>query len=180
MSVLRKFPRLMADTFAAPKALLSRMKHVVDRHSAFLENIEGEDGIEIRRNAMGGITIGGGGEGGAESGTWSGIVWWIGLLKWDFSKISANPAGEDLAGGLQSALEGVYLKVKLSDGSTEWDDEIGDDTDEWNYYPVAVAAEVPETDPQEYTYSLSTGRVVGDIRIDMVPFHAPLEDAPET
>lgn len=54
------FLRLSAATHAAPKGLISRIKWLLDRHSDFAENIEGEDGIEIRRNRAGGVTIYGG------------------------------------------------------------------------------------------------------------------------
>lgn len=111
--------------------------------------------------------------GGSGSGAWSGFVWWLGSIKWDFSRVAAAPDGEALADGI--AVEGVYLKVKLIDGSTAWADSIGDDVDEYNYYPVGVRS----GEDGSYVYSLSTGRVVGDIRIDFVPFHAPLEDEAE-
>ena len=87
--------------------------------------------------------------------------------------MAAAPDGAALTDGI--AVDGVFLKVKLIDGSTAWADEIGKDVDEWNYYPVGVRS----GEEGSYVYSLSTGRVVGDIRIDLVPFHAPLEDAPE-
>ena len=172
MAILRKFSRFGFSSNPAPKAMLSRMKSTLDRHSDYLESIVGEDGIEIRRNAMGGITIGADFET-TGSGAWSGFVWWLGAIKWDFSRISAAPDGETLADGI--AVEGVYLKVKLIDGSTAWADAIGTDVDEYNYYPVGVRS----GEEGSYVYSLTTGRVVGDIRIDFVPFHAPLEDEAE-
>lgn len=154
---------------SATGGILSRMKQVLDRHSDFLEHVEGEDGIEIRRNALGGISIGGGSAGGTGSGTWSGIVWWLGSLKWDFSKVGADPGGDEAEGGLSESIAGVYLKVKLSDGSTDWADEIGTDSYIWNYYPVGRRFAVAGTDPVEYSYDLAPGRVVGDIRIDYTP-----------
>ncbi len=56
---LHRFLRFFA--LASQKGLLSRMKATLDAHSDFLENIDGEDGIAVRRNHMGGVTIGGGG-----------------------------------------------------------------------------------------------------------------------
>jgi len=67
MATLRKFPRFLASTFAAPKAMLSRLKWTVDRHSDFIEAIEGADGIRVRRNYKGGVTISGGSGGDGES-----------------------------------------------------------------------------------------------------------------
>ena len=163
MAILRKFHRFFGSNLGAPKGLLSRIKKVLDQHSDFLEAIEGEDGIDIRRNFRGGITISGGGEG-FGSGSWSGFVWFLGALMWDFSKEGALPDGDDV--GLSA--EGVYLKIKLADGSTSWVDEIDTDTDTHDYFPVGLRSGAgTEEDP--YSYSLSSGRVVGDIRIDLVP-----------
>ena len=72
MPVFRSFPRFLASAFAAPKAMLSRLKWTLDRHSDFLENIEGEDGVEIRRNFKGGVTIYGSGT--AQSGSLSASI----------------------------------------------------------------------------------------------------------
>lgn len=58
MSAPFKFPRVGSSALTAPKGLLSRLKWLVDRHSQLAENIEGEDGIEVRRNYRGGVTIG--------------------------------------------------------------------------------------------------------------------------
>ena len=43
------------------RGVLSRMKALLDRHSVVLDHVEGEDGITVRKNWKGGITIGGGG-----------------------------------------------------------------------------------------------------------------------
>ena len=169
MAVLRRFPRFFASAFAAPKAMLSRLKWTVDRHSDFLEAFEAENGIRIRRNYRGGITIIGGN---AASGAWSGFVWYLGELKWDFSKVDADPSEEDAEGGLSGALGGIYLIISLSDGSTQWADattgieDVSADTH--NFYPVCIRSGAgTEQDP--YTYALSSNRVVGDIRVEFAP-----------
>lgn len=47
--------------FGASKTggLLSRMREMLDKHSACLENVEGEDGVTVRKNYKGGLSIGG-------------------------------------------------------------------------------------------------------------------------
>jgi hypothetical protein len=57
----QKFKRLASSS---PKGRLSRLESTVDLHSRFAENIHGEDGIRVRKNALGGITISGSGSGG--------------------------------------------------------------------------------------------------------------------
>lgn len=41
------------------RGVISRMKALLDSHSTVLDNVEGEDGISVRKNWKGGLTIGG-------------------------------------------------------------------------------------------------------------------------
>jgi hypothetical protein len=125
--------------------------------------IQAEGGVlRIRRpDPMGrncGIPVGGG----AGSGQWSGLVIFEGDTLWDFSRVDAAPTGELLEGGLAEGLGGIYLKIAMADGATTWVDERDFDTDEYNYYPVGVQV----GEGEDAYYILSTGHVVGDIRID--------------
>ena len=49
------------------RGVISRMKALLDSHSTVLDNVEGEDGISVRKNWKGGLTIGGQSSGGAYS-----------------------------------------------------------------------------------------------------------------
>ena len=114
---------------------------------------------------------------GQSGGRWSGIVWWMGAIKYDFSKGGASPSGDPAAGGLSGEIGGIFLIIDLRDGSYSWSDSAPDSEETAaykNYYPVGSSD--GGTPPE---YSLSVGRVVGDIRIDYVPYHAPLEEAAE-
>lgn len=42
------------------RGVLSRIKAILDAHSVALDNVEGEDGISVRKNWKGGLTIGAG------------------------------------------------------------------------------------------------------------------------
>lgn len=106
------------------------------------------------------------------AGQWSGIVWFLGIVMWDFNRVDADPEGDLLSGGL--AVDGTYLVVSLLDGSTRWALNPPADLSAAafeNYYPVGV-----EDSTKPSGYGLSVGRVVGDIRIDFKPYHAPLEE----
>jgi len=122
------------------------------------------------------------GGGGAASGAWSGFVWYLGDLKWDFSKVDADPDGEALEGGLGAALEGIYLVIELETGDFQWADSVsgieGVSASTHSLFPVCVrSGSGTEEDP--YTYALSSNRVVGDIRIEAVPY-LPVAEAEET
>ena len=124
----------------------------------------------------------GNGVGGAASGAWSGFVWYLGDLKWDFSKVDADPDGEALEGGLGAALEGIYLVIELETGDFQWADSVsgieGVSASTHSLFPVCVrSGSGTEEDP--YTYALSSNRVVGDIRIEAVPY-LPVAEAEET
>lgn len=119
---------------------------------------------------------------GAASGAWSGFVWYLGELKWDFSKVDADPDGEALEGGLGAALEGIYLVIELETGDFQWADSVsgieGVSASTHSLFPVcARSGSGTEEDP--YTYTLSSNRVVGDIRIEAVPY-LPVAEAEET
>ena len=121
-------------------------------------------------------------EGGAASGAWSGFVWYLGDLKWDFSKVDADPDGEALEGGLGAALKGIYLVIELETGDFQWADSVsgieGVSASTHSLFPVCVrSGSGTEEDP--YTYALSSNRVVGDIRIEAVPY-LPVAEAEET
>ena len=129
-------------------------------------------------------------EGGESSATWSGIVWYIGELKWDFSKASNDPAGAASEFGMygvetvveeegpkryyRGTVTGAYLKVKLVNGSCAFSDSIDDDVDEYSYYPVAQV--LGQDDDEANIYGPVSGRTIGDIRIEMVPYWEPIEE----
>lgn len=81
---------------------------------------------------------------------WSGWLWYLGEATQVLDVSEESPGG-------------IYLKVSLADGTTSWADSVGSDTGEYSYYPVGE-----EADEGEYDFSI--GRVVGDIRIEMVPW----------
>jgi len=121
-------------------------------------------------------------EGGGGAGAWSGFVWYLGDLKWDFSKVDADPDGEALEGGLGAALKGIYLVIELETGDFQWADSVsgieGVSASTHSLFPVCVrSGSGTEEDP--YTYALSSNRVVGDIRIEAVPY-LPVAEAEET
>ncbi len=132
-----------------------------------------EDDFPEQENGVGG---------GAASGAWSGFVWYLGDLKWDFSKVDADPDGEALEGVLGAALEGIYLVIELETGDFQWADSVsgieGVSASTHSLFPVcARSGSGTEEDP--YTYALSSNRVVGDIRIEAVPY-LPVAEAEET
>jgi hypothetical protein len=173
MALFPKQPKFRPTT---SNGIIAKMEKVLDTHSDFLENIKEGTGIIISKNAQGGITINANpnmqGRGG---GTWSGAVWYLGDMKYDFYNVDYAPdtnpdgtLGGDLHGdSLTDTLSGIYLKIKLVDGSYDWADTISADTDEYNYYPVGVRSG-SGTGGDPYTYTLSN-RVCGDIRIDLIP-----------
>ena len=112
-------------------------------------------------------------EGGGSMGTWSGMVWILGQLKYDFSRVDADPEGEELdPPGI--AVGGVYLVIDLLTQDYSWTSTLPLGPDGYahkNYYPVGVELSLPSVG-----FSSSSNRVVGDIRIDMVPYYAPLEE----
>ncbi len=121
-------------------------------------------------------------EGGGGAASWSGFVWYLGDLKWDFSKVDADPDGEALEGGLGAALKGIYLVIELETGDFQWADSVseieGVSASTHSLFPVCVrSGSGTEEDP--YTYALSSNRVVGDIRIEAVPY-LPVAEAEET
>jgi len=111
--------------------------------------------------------------GGGSMGTWSGMVWILGQLKYDFSRVDADPEGEELdPPGI--AVGGVYLVIDLLTQDYSWTSTLPLGPDGYahkNYYPVGVELSLPSVG-----FSSSSNRVVGDIRIDMVPYYAPLEE----
>ncbi len=119
---------------------------------------------------------------GGGAASWSGFVWYLGDLKWDFSKVDADPDGEALEGGLGAALKGIYLVIELETGDFQWADSVseieGVSASTHSLFPVCVrSGSGTEEDP--YTYALSSNRVVGDIRIEAVPY-LPVAEAEET
>lgn len=135
MPAFRSFQRFLSASFAAPKAMLSRLKWTLDRHSDFLENIEGEDGVEVRKNYKGGITISGGG-GSSRGVAWSGIVFHSGVPKLDFTRVGNDPDndpstygmfGIDDNGVYQGSVEGEILVLDRTSGEATFENT--DDTD---------------------------------------------------
>lgn len=130
--------------------------------------------------------------GGGGMGQWSGIVWYIGNLAIDYTKENNDPRGEASEFGMfgvaigdgsdagktfyRGSVGGKWLRVLLRDGTCDFSNldlsEL-ENTDEYNYYPVAEIVGV-DSDGKNI-YGPTTGRVVGDIRIDMVPYHEPVE-----
>lgn len=110
---------------------------------------------------------------GQSGGRWSGMVWILGQLKYDFSRVDADPEGEELdPPGI--AVGGVYLVIDLLTQDYSWTSTLPLGPDGYahkNYYPVGVELSLPSVG-----FSSSSNRVVGDIRIDMVPYYAPLEE----
>lgn len=170
MSDLIKMEKFMPEG----KGRISRIEEMLDVHSRFLEGIEAEDRATVRHTAKGSIMIGAMGRGGGGSmGTWSGMVWILGQLKYDFSRVDADPEGEELdPPGI--AVGGVYLVIDLLTQDYSWTSTLPLGPDGYahkNYYPVGVELSLPSVG-----FSSSSNRVVGDIRIDMVPYYAPLEE----
>lgn len=154
------------------------VKHILNNLTVKQWNLPS---TEVERNPSGDWTIWIP-EGGAASGAWSGFVWYLGDLKWDFSKVDADPDGEALEGGLGAALEGIYLVIELETGDFQWADSVsgieGVSASTHSFFPVcARSGSGTEEDP--YTYALSSNRVVGDIRIEAVPY-LPVAEAEET
>lgn len=156
--------------------LLSRIREQLDRHAQFLENVRGENGIEVKPNCAGGVTVrwSGGGVAEGSASRWSGIVWFLGIVLYDFNRAGASPEGALIEGGVADAIGGVYLKFNLLTQEVTWSPtppSSYSDAAYINYYPVGV-------EDTNYTtgYAPSVGRVVGDIRIDYVPYHAPIEE----
>jgi hypothetical protein len=145
------------------------MRRLLDSHSLVLENVNGERGIGVRRTAHGEVYIYQTGV--AAGARWSGLVWYLGVLKWDFSRVGAvlNGPLNDPPG---ITVNGMFLKIKLADGSYEWTDVFATpaDTDEYSYYWVASG-------DSENGYCLNS-HTCGDIRIEMVPW-LPEEEAEE-
>lgn len=163
-----KFMRLGRHSVYA----MGKIRSLVDAHSQALEGLkaeppkEGSTGDQYL-NSMGSWTFPTGGGGGGGGGTWSGVVWYLGELKWDYSRTDADPAGEPLAGGI--SIGGIYLRIKLENGDATFSDAVNAGlAPTHNYYCVGYKR------PDE-TYGLATNRTVGDIRIDMVPFTAPID-----
>ena len=112
-------------------------------------------------------------------GQWSGIVWYLGSIKYDFGRFGYDPGGISSIDGIY--LGGEYLRIKLEDGTYEWFDEADvpggiaaiTDADEYNYYRVADI--VGQDESNQNIYELSS-RTCGDIRVDFAPFHAPAEE----
>jgi len=171
------------------------MKTVIDEHSDALENIEGEDGIGVRDNYKGGVTIyleGDSVVGGGSPATWSGIVWHLGNILYDFNKTDNAPMGSPSEYGLVGVSDeyvyfgsvlGEYLKIKLNDGSMAWVDgadistSVGqiDDKDEYEYFRVATIA--GQDSASHNIYVLAENRTVGDIRISFAPYVAEVEES---
>lgn len=96
--------------------------------------------------------------------------------------MDADPDGEALEGGLGAALKGIYLVIELETGDFQWADSVsgieGVSASTHSFFPVcARSGSGTEEDP--YTYALSSNRVVGDIRIEAVPY-LPVAEAEET
>ena len=155
------------------------VKHILNNLTVKQWNLPS---TEVERDPSGDWTIWIPEGGGAASGAWSGFVWYLGDLKWDFSKVDADPDGEALEGGLGAALEGIYLVIELETGDFQWADSVsgieGVSASTHSLFPVcARSGSGTEEDP--YTYALSSNRVVGDIRIEAVPY-LPVAEAEET
>ncbi len=145
------------------------VKHILNNLTVRQWNLPS---TEVERDLSGDWTIwipGGGG------GAWSGFVWYLGDLKWDFSKVDADPDGEALEGGLGAALKGIYLVIELETGDFQWADSVseieGVSASTHSLFPVCVRS--------GSGYALSSNRVVGDIRIEAVPY-LPVAEAEET
>lgn len=155
------------------------VKHILNNLTVKQWNLPS---TEVERDLSGDWTIWIPEGGGAASGAWSGFVWYLGDLKWDFSKVDADPDGEALEGGLGAALKGIYLVIELETGDFQWADSVsgieGVSASTHSLFPVcARSGSGTEEDP--YTYALSSNRVVGDIRIEAVPY-LPVAEAEET
>lgn len=157
------------------KGILRRMQKAIDLHSQFNENINAEEGISVDKNANGSLTwrltrpqtTSGG-------GCWSGCVWYLGRLVWDFSRENGVPGGALLEDGLVSAITGIYLKVELDSGDAVFTSTIVVPTDheDYSYFRIANYIEPEEGDPY---YALATN-TCGDIRIDSVPYGPAAEE----
>ena len=152
------------------KGLLGRLFDTLKLHHDRINSTKAGKGIYFNLLADGGIEICSSVRGGAGGGgNWSGIVWYLGKLLWDYkgvdySRIEALIEGDWVEEcGVKS-----YLKLKMSDGSVTFTDAYDeDDIDQYNYYAVAERSRTgTELDP--YTYTLSN-RTCGDIRLDMIP-----------
>ena len=163
---MRPFPKL----HFLGNSRIARLEQTVDRHSTIFQYLEGENGIRIRENAKESLTFSGSGAGGGCK--WSGIVWYLGELKWDFSKINCDPAEAASDGGISAALTGKYLHVEIATGNISMGDLPTSSPNEVSSYYVANKLE-------DGTYVLASGRTVGDIRIELAPYHAPIDGEEE-
>lgn len=137
----------------------------------------------------------GGGDGDSGAGSvWSGIVWHLGNILYDFNKTDNSPLGSASEYGLVGVSEdfvysgsvlGEYLKIKLNDGSMAWVDGADivtsiadiDDKDEYEYFRVATIA--GKDSASHNIYVLAENRTVGDIRIPYAPYIAEIEEQEE-
>lgn len=152
------------------------VKHILNNLTVKQWNLPS---TEVERDMSGDWTIWIPEGGGGGHGEWSGFVWFLGVLKYDFSKVDSDPSEETQEGGLAAAIGGIYLVIDLLTGETTWANTAPSNSTPsaaayHNYYPVGV-----EDESAPLGYRLSVGRVVGDIRIDYVPYHAPLEEEEE-
>ena len=162
--------------------LIPRMRELLDAHSATLENIAGEDGIGVRKNWQGGITIYG--KEAASLSIWSGIVWFGGEIKWDFNRVDNDPQGElsefgmyGMNGGnYEGSVRGEILKINRNSGSYRWgnfsDEGIFDDINVYEYFPVADQSGRDGIGAQIYVPL--AGRTCGDVHLYTNPMRASL------
>lgn len=162
--------------------LIPRMRELLDAHSATFENIAGEDGIGVRKNWQGGITIYG--TGAASLSIWSGIVWFGGEIKWDFNRVDNDPQGElsefgmyGMNGGnYEGSVRGEILKINRNSGSYRWgnfsDEGIFDDINVYEYFPVADQSGRDGIGAQIYVPL--AGRTCGDVHLYTNPMRASL------
>lgn len=165
--------------------LLSRMKSALDSHSSFLENIEGEDGVEVRSNYKGGITIYRTAQGVGSFSKWSGIVFHLGEPKWDFNRVDNDPEevasefglfGVDDEGVYQGSVGGELLAIDRTTGEATWSNR--DDADPLpyadsstkEYFLVAEYLRDGEGEKvldenEDPIYVAATNRTCGDIHV---------------
>ena len=153
--------------------LIPRMRELLDAHSATLENIAGEDGIGVRKNWQGGITIYG--KEAASLSIWSGIVFANGQPIKDFNRIGNDPEEANSEFGLYGmdgdvyagSVTGEWLKVDRATGDCDFmdsdDEELFDDASDHEYFKVAERSGKDENG--DWIYFPVSLRTCGDAHV---------------
>lgn len=119
--------------------LIPRMRELLDAHSATFENIAGEDGIGVRKNWQGGITIYGNGTSSSEDVAGTPAMYKVVIIL-GWKKTSAEASWE------QMTAEEVVSNppTKLWDEFIPYDEET-EEGDEYPWYAFRPTWDYPRT-----------------------------------